>query len=257
MAEKIFEETGGAFDPTVGPIVDAWGFGPEERVEPPKPEEIAVARTKVGMPKLRFEGVTLEKSVEGLHLDLSAIAKGWAVDEAARALDGLGFENHLVEIGGEVRATGSSPKGRPWKVGIERPEAGIGSRVAAAIPLDGASLATSGGYRNFVTIDGARVTHIIDPRTGEPVGHGLGSVSVLAASCVRADALATALFVMGAEEGLAWAESQGVAALFLTLADEKVERASTGTFDRITRASSSFGGAPVAGDESAPEEKSP
>lgn len=234
-AQRLHALTGGAFDPTVGPLVNAWGFGPDEVVEPPTEAALAAARTRVGFDKLSFDSGELGKSA-GVEVDLSAIAKGYAVDEVAEALSALGSSRHLVEIGGEIRALGEGTRG-PWTVGIERPEPGAAKTVFEVLKLREAGFATSGNYRNFVlSADGRTVTHIIDPRTGDPVSHGLGSVSVLHPRCATADALATALYVLGPDEGLAWAESHGVAALFLTAREGRIERRPSSAYTRLAAA---------------------
>ena len=155
------------------------------------------------------------RSQPDVFIDLSAIAKGYGVDVVSGLLINLGYERSLVEIGGEIRAQGMGRQGAPWRVGIERPHDGP-PEVEVVLPLSNRSMATSGNYRNFRMDDGRKVTHIIDPRDGSPVAHGLGSVSVLADSCMEADAWATALYVLGAEEGLKLADQEGIAALFLT-----------------------------------------
>ncbi len=229
-AKEVFSASGGAFDPTVAPLVDAWGFGPKEVIDPPSREELAQLRAQVGFGRVRVGSATVAKSSPGLSVDLSAIAKGYAVDLASDALSMAGVRDHLVEIGGEVRARGTGPRG-PWVVGIERPVRGSAPEVVASVKLSDRSLATSGNYRNFVVADGRTVTHILDPRTGEPVEHGLGSVSVAAEDCMRADAWATALYVLGASEGFERAESFGIAALFLTAQDDGgIEKRATSAF---------------------------
>jgi thiamine biosynthesis lipoprotein len=168
------------------------------------------------------------RQTSGLYIDLSAIAKGYAVDQIGAALEGLGYPHYLVEIGGEVRARGLNRKAKPWVVGVEHPDGGA-QDVAERLSLADVSIATSGNYRNVRLIDGKAVTHILDARSGEPVSHGLGSVSVLHPSCMTADALATALYVLGPDEGYALAEREGIAALFLKRADptKPVERRAT------------------------------
>ncbi|MEL6183037.1 MAG: FAD:protein FMN transferase, partial [Myxococcota bacterium] len=235
-AWRMHELTGGAFDPTVGPLVEAWGFGPKEVVDPPLPAELAAARDLVGLSAVGLDedSRTLSKPLEGISIELSAIAKGYAVDQVSEALLELGVQDHLVEIGGEVRGSGRGPRGR-WTVGIERPEPGSTKRVEEVVPLPaGRGLATSGNYRNFVLGEGGRtVTHIIDPRSGNPVDHGLGSVTVVADTCMTADALATALYVLCEENGYAWAEERGIAALFLTLDAGSVHRKATSAYASI------------------------
>lgn len=211
-AKRIFNETGGAFDPTVGPLVDAWGFGPKMVVDPPTEAALKEAFASVGFSKVSIEEGRVERATPSVRVDLSAIAKGYAVEVASQALlSKLGLSDHLVEIGGEIQTMGG-----PWSAGIEKPQVKRQKEVLVTIDLSNRALATSGNYRNFVTVEGKRVTHILDPRSGEPVSHGLGSVSVTHARCTTADALATALYVLGEKEGLAWAEQHGVAALFVT-----------------------------------------
>jgi thiamine biosynthesis lipoprotein len=146
--------------------------------------------------------------------DLSAIAKGYGVDHAARALDALGVANYMVEAGGEVRTRGRNAEGAPWQIAIEAPDA-MPQKPWFVVPMSDRSLATSGDYRIFFEQDGRRYCHEIDPGTGRPIDHGVASVSVVAADCARADALATALMVMGETRGAAFASERGVAAYFI------------------------------------------
>jgi len=200
-ALKIAELTGGAFDPTVKPLVDHWGFGPEADTEP-----LDKIMKAVGWEKVVLTGNDLSKKEENVQLDLSAIAKGYGVDSVAEVIRSFGVKNFLVEIGGEVRVSGSKSGGKPWRVGIESPN---GTEVFQTLELRGGAMATSGDYRNFRTrADGSRFSHIINPETGRPAETDVASVSVLADSCMDADAVATALFVMGAEAGIAQIEKQ-------------------------------------------------
>ena len=195
-AQRVADQTGGAFDITVGPLVDAWGFGPTPVDEPPSDDEIGALMKDVGMSllEINLESRTLRKLHPGLRCDLSAIAKGYAVDRVSEALTDLGVADFMVEI--------------------ERPETGRDG-LWAAIGLTDEGMATSGDYRNYYERDGVRISHTIDPRTGRPVAHALASVTVIHPSCTTADALATALNVLGPEEGRALAERDGVAALFI------------------------------------------
>lgn len=222
-AVRLHAASGGAFDVTVGPLVEAWGFGPSDTVAAPSPERLDEARARVDGDGLRVDEGDLVKDTPTLTADLSAIAKGWAVDEATRALDALGLQRYLVEVGGEVRARGTNARGVPWRVGVETPDGGA-QDVFETVSLDGVAMATSGNYRQLRTVDGRTVTHIIDPRRGQPVDHGLGSVSVIAPTCLEADGLATALYVLGAEEGRRLADQRGWAALFLTATPDGVKR---------------------------------
>ncbi|MGH8576572.1 MAG: FAD:protein FMN transferase [Gammaproteobacteria bacterium] len=216
-ALRISALTDGAFDVTVGPLVNLWGFGPEGRA-PAIPGSAAVeaARATVGFRHLgaRRHPPAIRKLRPAMYVDLSAIAPGYAVDRIAGYLDGLGVERYLVEIGGEVRAEGTNPRGEPWRIGIERPVGGERS-VQRVAQLSGQALATSGDYRNYLELEGRHYSHIIDPRTGKPVGHGLASVSVIRPSAMEADALATALMVLGPEGGLELAEREELPAYFI------------------------------------------
>lgn len=215
-AQRVAEMSGGAFDITVGPLVDAWGFGPEGAVEPPDDATVERLLAEHGYRYLELdpEKRTARKTSPGLRCDLSAIAKGYGVDRVAGRLMELGFDDFMVEIGGEVRARGVNAEGRVWRIGVERPVAQR-SGVWGAVELADVAMATSGDYRNYYERDGVRISHTIDGRTGRPVAHTLASVSVVHPSCMTADALATALNVLGPEEGRRLVEQEGVAALFL------------------------------------------
>lgn len=221
-ALDVSAATNGAFDVTVGPLVDAWGFGPRG---PPAalPADAAIARLRrrVGYRRLRIDAAasTVRKLTPDLSVDLSALAKGYAVDKVAELLRAERFDSYLIEVGGEVRAAGRSARGDAWRVGIERPAPGLPA-VHRRIPLRGRALATSGDYRNYHELAGRRVSHTIDPRTGRPVAHGLASASVIASSCVRADAVATALSVLGPDEGFELAVERGWAALLIGRKDD-------------------------------------
>jgi len=202
---KIFELSGGAWDATVGPLVDLWGFGPTEKA-PAVPPALrldsllaAVGFDKIG---LLASGRLIKKTAE-TSLDFGSIAKGYGVDQIAALLRHLGYREFLVEIGGEVAAAGRRGDGLPWRVGINTPKPDAAAdAVYKVIALSDAALATSGDYRNFFVIDGVRYTHVIDPRSGLPVANGVVSASILADSCTLADGLATAVMVMGAQKGL-------------------------------------------------------
>lgn len=226
VSQTLSRMSGGMFDVTVGPLVDLWGFGPEPRAgEPPSAERIEAALARVGFGKLevRPQPPALRKSLPGVRIDLSAIAKGYAVDQIAELLDGHGIANYLVEIGGELRGKGRKSGGRHWRVAIERPEPGV--RAAQQIvTLDDQAMATSGDYRNFFEHQGRLYSHTIDPRSGQPVQHRLASVTVLADDCMSADGLATALLAMGDEAGPALAASHEIAALFILRSDDGFEQ---------------------------------
>lgn len=209
------ELSGGAFDPAAGRLVDLWGFGPHGPVStPPTEAQIEAAMAAGGWDRLALTGARMFQP-GGLHLDLSGIAKGFGVDDVSRALSHLGLADHLVEIGGELRGAGVKPDGEPWLVEIETPPDAAFPAGPIRVALHGLSIATSGDYRRFLDHDGRRYSHTLDPRIGRPIANGLRSVSVIAAECIDADALCTALGVLGPREGLDFAVQHEVAAHFL------------------------------------------
>jgi len=215
-AARVHALSGGAWDGTVRPLVDLWGFGPlPPRAEPPDPRKVEALLRDVGFDRIEIRPAALVKRVASATLDLSSIAKGYGVDQVAAVVRGEGFSDFLVEIGGEVYASGSRRRGGPWRVGINRPRADAATdALYRVVALRDGALATSGDYRQFFVRDGARYSHILDPRTGRPVTNGVVSVSVLAPDCTLADGLATAVMVMGVEDGLALVERlTGVEAL--------------------------------------------
>ena len=228
-ALALSRRSGGAFDVTVAPLGQLWGFGPQAPAEAsaPSAEAIAAAMGRVGWRRLeaRLEPPALRKRVDGLALDLSAIGKGHGVDRVAERLDRLGCRSYLVDIGGEVRTLGQSPKGGPWRIGVEQPDGGAPKWI---LTLSGQSAATSGDYRNFRMLGERRLSHTIDPRDGRPVSHRLASVTLVAGSAAQADALATAIHVLGPDAGLDFARRQGLAALLLVRGDGGFEGRHTG-----------------------------
>jgi thiamine biosynthesis lipoprotein len=207
-ALELARETGGAFDPTVAPLVALWGFGAEAATGEPGAAELARARQRVGWSHLAWNANgALVRRVPGVQLDLSAIAKGYAVDAIAAELAREGPLGLLVEVGGEVRTIGAKAGGQRWRVGVDHPDA-PGARLEAVVALAGAALATSGDYRQVRVVEGRRRSHLVDPRTGTPVDNGVASASVIAPTSMEADAVATALMVLGPDEGLAWVEDR-------------------------------------------------
>jgi len=224
LSLEVSRLTGGAFDISIGPLVDLWGFGPGEQGEKiPSDQQIREGLARVGYEKflLRRNPAAISKQVPELHIDLSAIAKGYAVDALAEILKHQGVDNFLVEIGGELQVSGHRADGTPWRVAIEKPLESTRD-VAAIFPLTDAALATSGNYRNFFVANGQRYAHIMDPSTGRPARHKLASVTVLDQTCARADALATAIMVMGEESGRRFCEKNHVAAYFLVHVNETI-----------------------------------
>ena len=213
-ALAIFKQTDGAYDVTVGPLVNLWGFGPDKR--PDRVPSQALINEKmqlVGSQYLSVEGNRLSKSMPELYLDLSSIAKGYGVDFIAEYLQQLGINNYLVDIGGELRVQGSKPGSEQWTLAIERPVAG--QNVQRLIHIGDNGIATSGDYRNYFEFDGIRYSHTINPKTGKPIKHKLASVTVIDKSCMLADGFATAISVLGPEAGLAFAKKQHLAVFLL------------------------------------------
>lgn len=235
-AQRISEMTGGAFDATVGPLVDLWHFGPENGEKTiPAEAEIAEAKSRVGYRQIevRPSPPALRKAVPDVQIDLSAIAKGFGVDRLCRLLEERGIADYLVEIGGEIRTRGIRPDGQPWTVGIEAPVEGQ-RELHKAVALGDRAMATSGGYRNFFVVDGRRYSHTIDPRTGRPVEHTLASVSVVAEDCMFADGAATALLVLGPEDGYNWAERRDLPVLMIVrAADGTLTEKATAAFEEL------------------------
>ncbi|MDE2699099.1 MAG: FAD:protein FMN transferase [Gemmatimonadota bacterium] len=211
IAREISTWSDGAFDVTIGPLVNLWGFGPNaipERVPPP--DSIQAHRALVGYEKIHIDlsAPTIKKEIPEIYCDLSAIAKGFGVDRIASYLDSLGINHYFIEIGGELRTKGHNHLRQLWRIGIASP-AGQGE-LQKALALDNISMATSGDYHNYFERDGIRYSHTIDPRTGRPITHALASVTVLHKSCAYADGLATAINVMGPEKGFAFAEKHNL-----------------------------------------------
>jgi thiamine biosynthesis lipoprotein len=205
VAKKLYKLTNGAWDGTIKPIVDLWGFGSSERKEViPAKQKLKALLYPIGFHWIQIlNDHSLVKKKSDISLDLASIAKGYAVDAVAALLTRGGIENYLIEIGGEVYASGLKKDGQPWKVGINQPRKDAPfNLVYKTIPLHNMALATSGDYRNFFEIKGKRYSHVIDPQTGYPVDNGVVSVSIIANTCTFADGLATAVMVLGPEKGL-------------------------------------------------------
>lgn len=225
----ISELTDGAFDITVGPLVNLWGFGPETvELAPPPEAEIEAAQDRVGYERLHADcsRPALKKDRADVYLDLSAYAKGYAVDRVAELLDERGIENYLAEIGGELRMTGVNADGELWAIAIEKPTDN-GRTVQRVLHLTDRAMATSGDYRNYFVYEGQRYSHLIDARTGRPVSHNLASVTIISDETAFADAMATAILVLGPEEGMELAADEDIAAYFqLRVEDGFVEKMS-------------------------------
>ena len=230
FAMGVARDSGGAYDPCAGTLVNLWGFGPYGRFDqpefvPPSRDEIAVARTQLAASGVRLERET-RRALQpgGVQLDLSAVAKGYSVDRLAYYLKTQGVQHYLVEVGGELRGAGVKPDGQPWWVALEAVGAEAADEAAEeaaeevdslVLALHGLAVATSGDYRRYFELEGQRYSHTIDPRSGMPIANNLASVTVIHPQCMAADAWSTALTVLGVEQGLAMAERHGLAARFV------------------------------------------
>ena len=224
LARKVSEQTGGAFDITVAPLVQAWGFG-FKNAENVTPAMVDSLRAFVGYDKARLDGKRVIKTDPRVMLDCSAIAKGYGVDVVAQLLDRHGVRDYMVEIGGEVVVRGANPRGAKWSIGVSKPEddslSVAGPEPQVVLDVTDIALATSGNYRRFYYRDGRKYAHTIDPRTGYPVQHSLLSASVLAPDCASADAYATAFMVMGLERAKAFLKKHPeIQAYFIYVGDD-------------------------------------
>lgn len=227
-AYEISVLSDGAFDVTVAPIVNLWGFGPDKQVRlPPDAELVRRASESVGyrLLSMRSEPPAVRKHKPALYIDLSAIAKGYAVDRLAEVLRTYQLEHYLIDVGGELYASGMKAEGKPWQVAIEKPdsESDLPLRV---VSLSDHAIATSGDYRNYVEVGGKRYSHTIDPHTAAPVSHATALVSVVSEDAITADAMATALLVLGEASGRDWAERRRIAAYFVSRRADGTLRAS-------------------------------
>jgi len=218
-ALTLSEQSGGGFDVTVGPLVNLWGFGPDKKpTKVPSDAVIAERKQLIGSQYLTVKDNTLYKAIPELYVDLSSIAKGYGVDVVAEYLQEIGINNYLVDIGGELRAKGVKPGDKQWTIAIERPT--DGQNVQRLIQIGDNAIATSGDYRNYYEFDGIRYSHTIDPKTGKPINHKLVSVTVIHASSMMADGLATAITVLGPEAGFAFAQQHKLAVFLIEKQDD-------------------------------------
>lgn len=224
-ARRIWEFSNGAFDITVGPLIDAWGFGPGMKMEM-SDEVIDSLMQYVGMEKVEVVDGKVNKELPEIRFDLNAIAQGYAVDVVCEYLEMRKIENYMVEIGGELRTGGMSPRGDLWRVGIDKPEYGNltpGRDLQEVVSLSGKALASSGNYRKFYEVDGKKIVHTIDPRTGYTRPSNLLSVTIISDECITADAIATTCMVLGLEDAKKFIESQEeIEALFIFSDDEGI-----------------------------------
>lgn len=232
-ALQVSAESCGAYDPTVGPLVEAWGFGATGKSQGiPGGQELETVRTRVGWKRLSLDGETMSAMQPGeLHLDLSAIAKGYGVDLVATHLREAGITAALIEVGGELYGYGHKPDGTAWQVLVEAsPDAPDEDTVPCVLALDGIAVATSGDHWHAFEQHGIRYSHTLDPRTSKPVEHASAAVTVIAENAMRADAWATALTVMGAEAGLRFAQEHNLAARFMVHGEHGLIESMSDTF---------------------------
>ncbi|MBA3582475.1 MAG: FAD:protein FMN transferase [Gammaproteobacteria bacterium] len=220
-AKTISAKSNGAFDITVGPLVNLWGFGAAQTiVKPPAEHLIQNLKKRIGYQKLLLQNnpPALRKIEPTLYLDLSGIASGYAVDKIAAHLETVQIHNYMVEVGGELRVAGRNPQQQAWQIAIEKPLA-LTREIETIIAVTRTAVNTSGDYRTYFEYESRRYSHTIDPATGYPINHNLASVTVLHESCTWADGWATALMVLGPKAGLAVAEQEKLAALFIIKQD--------------------------------------
>jgi thiamine biosynthesis lipoprotein len=230
-AEEVSQLTNGAFDVTIGPVVNLWGFGPDKRPEHSPPDDVlaqVLAKTGYEHLVLRPDPPAIRSDVPQ-YIDLSGIAKGYGVDVIARYLDKQGVSAYLVEIGGEVRTKGKKPNGEVWRLAIEEPTS-ESRQVNRIVALDSQAMATSGDYRNYYESEGHRFSHTIDPATGKPITHNLASVTVIANDCMTADALATGFTVMGFDKAQRLATRENIPVYFIVRTDNGFEVHQTPAF---------------------------
>ena len=224
----------GGFDITIGPLVNLWGFGVDEKSGVrPSDNEILQTMANTGFHNIQLSSnpYSIKKEKEELYVDLSGIAKGYAVDKITNYLNSINISNYMVEIGGEIRARGLNEKDKIWRIGIEQPLTKQ-RQVQRIIKLDNIAMASSGDYRNYFEEDGVRYSHIINPASGKPVTHNLVAVTVLSESTSTADGLATAMLILGLEEAYKLAEQEDIAAFFIFDTDDGFQEKFTSQFQQ-------------------------
>ncbi len=236
MSQELSEKCDGAFDITVGPLVDLWSFGPDKRPRKvPSDEEIAQARALVGYKRLevRLDPPAIRKTIPGLRIDYNSIAAGYAGDLIGKMLEARGLTNYLVDIGGEIKVSGEKAPGKAWTIAIEKPSADDESEASRTIRLKDISISTAGDYRNYFEENGIRYSHTIDLSTGKPIAHRLSSVTVLETSCAMADGLDTVLMAMGPDAGYDWAIKNNVPVYMVVKGDDGFYEKITPSFQEV------------------------
>ena len=232
VGDRLSRESAGAFDLTVEPLLDLWGFGPQGRAEQvPDAQALARAMRRVGYEHLRIEGELLCKDAP-VQVDFNSIAAGYAVDRISARLTELGVDSFLAEATGELKAVGKKPDGSPWRIALEEPrdDRQVAQRIIA---IDGYGVSTSGDYRHYFEQDGRRYSHTLDARTGAPITHRLAAVTVIHAAALMADGLSTLLMILGPEQGLAYAQRHAIAAVFVVRGDRGFAISTSPAFDAL------------------------
>ncbi|MFJ4143713.1 FAD:protein FMN transferase [Pseudomonas sp. NPDC089734] len=230
LGEHLSRETGGAFDLTVQPLMNLWGFGPQSRGEQvPTDRQRALTLERTGYRHLRIDGAQLCKDA-AVEVDLSSVAAGYTVDRIGARLEALGIQDYLVQVTGELRARGHKPDGSPWRVALEEPRDDR-QAVEKVLALDGCGVSTSGDYRHYFEREGRRYSHTLNALTGAPVEHDLASVTVVHPSTLMADGLSTLLLILGPELGWNYAQQHQIAAFFVIRADKRFIMRSNPAFD--------------------------
>lgn len=238
QALLVSEQSNGAFDVTVAPLIDLWGFGAGSHTSKgkiPLRKQIAQQMAQVGYQAIERDADTgaFRKRNPLAQVDLSGIAKGFAVDRVSEVLDAAGVSSYLVEIGGELKSRGNRGEDIPWKVAIERPSSTQQRDAIRIVALEDAAIATSGDYRHFFMNAGQRYSHSIDPRSGLPVNHGLASVTVVASDTMNADALSTALMILGPDDAMSFAQGHGLAAHFVLRSGGAMQEVYSAKFESL------------------------
>ncbi len=221
-AQNISKVSNGSYDATISPLIELWGFGVKEQNKPPTKIQIDSVKSKVGYKFLELEPTknAIKKIIPEMRIDLSSIAKGYAVDLISHFLTEQGLTNHLIEIGGELKANGLNQENKKWRIAVEQPNLSV-SITQNGIEISNLAVATSGDYRNFFIEDGIRRSHIINPKTGYPIKHNLASVTVLHESATMADGYATAILVLGEIEGKRFIKENNIDALMVIRKNDK------------------------------------
>jgi FAD:protein FMN transferase len=238
VSKKVYGQSDGAFDPTIGPIVKAYGFVTKNDLPLPSLQTIDSLLQFVGLHKVDLVNNKVIKNLEGISLDFNAIAQGYTVDLLCNHLKNKGIKHYLVEVGGEIRASGKNPEGKIWKIGIEKPirdKSDKQSELQGVLALKNSSLATSGNYRNYIEKSGKRVGHILNPKTGQAVEHKIVSVSVIAPTCTESDAWATAFVVLGKEKSFELAKKMKFEIQVITNNNGVLETTQTNGFKKLLR----------------------